>query len=92
MPAAAAAVAQLDCADAVSVDEQFEDELHNMHMSAASKTRMSKAEAAIVTVLEQIWPGVRFDKVRNLPWLKNPATKRHLELDIYAPSLKLAAE
>lgn len=51
----------------------------------------SRGERYCIQVLEALFPGYTFSKVRP-PWLKNPKTGRALELDGYCPELKIAVE
>ncbi len=50
-----------------------------------------KTEAKCREVLEEMF-GVPFPSVMNLPWLRNPKTGRHLQLDCYNADLGLALE
>lgn len=52
----------------------------------------SKGEQACKIALDEIYNKDFQVQVRNLPWLKNPKTKRNLELDLYCPELKIACE
>lgn len=48
----------------------------------------NKNEQRCRKILEELFPGHKFPTVRP-DWLKNPATKRNLELDMYCHELKL---
>lgn len=51
----------------------------------------SKGERNCADVLKKIYPNHTFEKIRP-DWLKNPKTKRNLELDLYNEKLKLGIE
>ena len=55
------------------------------------KRMTSKGEEHCRQILEKIF-NVPFKPTRNLVWLKNPETKRHLELDCYNADLGIALE
>lgn len=50
-----------------------------------------KNEERCRKILEKLYPGHKFPSVRP-NWLKNPATKRNLELDMYCHELRIAGE
>lgn len=52
---------------------------------------VSKGERECQEVMKAIYPNYTFKKVRPA-FLKNPKTKRNLELDLYNENLKLAIE
>ncbi len=55
------------------------------------KSKISKLEREVDDALKTIFPTFKFVKTRP-QFLKNPATKRNLELDFYCAELKLAFE
>ncbi|CAH6419524.1 Hypothetical protein POVR2_LOCUS26, partial [uncultured virus] len=55
-------------------------------------SKQSKGEKKCQEVLEELTGHKCRVQVRDLPELKNPKTKRNLELDLYIPELSLAVE
>jgi hypothetical protein len=51
----------------------------------------SAGEVRVSQLLEELYPGRRFTKVRP-DWLRNPETGRNLELDFYCEELRMAVE
>jgi hypothetical protein len=64
----------------------------NTNIIAKKSKKQSKGEIECKKVLDKIYNTDFQVQVRNLPWLKNPKTKRNLELDLYCPELKIACE